>query len=172
MRVIIRSRTHAVCHLEIKTRSSESKTFVHVIVRSFVRIVARPSIDRSIDRSFGPSIDRAICPTDQHSFRPSPVRARRARDDGRDRARSIARHRAPPSPRAMDAPRTVDDVFANFNARRAGLIKALTNGTSRARLDVDERYRARARDRDRGLTRIAHVFALRRRTVLRVVRPG
>jgi hypothetical protein len=28
----------------------------------------------------------------------------------------------------MEAPRTVDEVHANFNARRAGLIKALTSG--------------------------------------------
>ena len=28
----------------------------------------------------------------------------------------------------MEAPRTVDEVYGNFNARRAGLIKALTSG--------------------------------------------
>lgn len=28
----------------------------------------------------------------------------------------------------MEAPRTVEDVFDNFNARRSGLIKALTGG--------------------------------------------
>ena len=36
----------------------------------------------------------------------------------------------------MEAPRTVDEVYGNFNARRAGLIKALTSG---ACVDVDAR---------------------------------
>ena len=31
----------------------------------------------------------------------------------------------------MEAPRTVDEVFANFSARRAGLVHALTGGTHR-----------------------------------------
>ena len=38
------------------------------------------------------------------------------------------------SARRMEAPRTVDDVFDNFSARRDGLIKALTIGARSHRL--------------------------------------
>jgi hypothetical protein len=38
------------------------------------------------------------------------------------------------SARRMEAPRTVDDVFDNFSARRDGLIKALTTGARSHRL--------------------------------------
>ena len=46
--------------------------------------------------------------------------------DRRRRHRSIASIAIGP---VMEAPRTVDEVFANFSARRTGLVRALTGGT-------------------------------------------
>jgi hypothetical protein len=44
----------------------------------------------------------------------------------------------------MEAPRTVDEVYANFSRRRDGLVTALTRGTIHdAKSPTDSRDRAR-----------------------------
>jgi len=51
-------------------------------------------------------------------------------------------------PAPMEAPRTVDEVHANFSRRRDGLVKALTRGTNaRARRSTDSRDARPRRDR-------------------------
>jgi hypothetical protein len=52
-------------------------------------------------------------------------------------------------PAPMEAPRTVDEVHANFSRRRDGLVKALTRGTNaRARRSTDSHAAQPGRDRD------------------------
>ena len=85
----------------------------------------------------------SVIMTDQRS--PDERRPNRVRDfqsvelvDARcSRRRRFVRTPGPVqfySARRMEAPRTVDDVFDNFSARRDGLIKALTTGARSHRL--------------------------------------